>query len=50
LSRSRGDVRLLQEAAGYGRAGQWSQIACKLLAGGRKPWLGLAFGQLITGP
>lgn len=36
---------------GYGRAGQWGQIARgKLLAGGRKPWLGTAFGQLITGP
>jgi hypothetical protein len=36
---------------GYGRTGQWAQIARgKLLAGGRKPWLGLAFGQLITGP
>ena len=36
---------------GYGRTGQWTQIAHgKLLAGGRKPWLGLAFGQLITGP
>ena len=36
---------------GYGRTGQWTQIARgKLLAGGRKPWLGLAFGQLITGP
>jgi hypothetical protein len=30
---------------GYGRASQWSQIARgKLLAGGRKPWLGTAFG------
>jgi hypothetical protein len=36
---------------GYGRAGQWTQIARgRLLAGGRKPWLGLAFGQLLTGP
>jgi uncharacterized protein (TIGR03083 family) len=36
---------------GYGRAGQWPQILRgRLLAGGRKPWLGLAFGQLITGP
>lgn len=36
---------------GYGRAGQWSQILRgKLVAGGRRPWLGLAFGQLITGP
>ena len=36
---------------GYGRTGQWAQIGRgKLVAGGRKPWLGLAFGQLITGP
>lgn len=36
---------------GYGRSGQWTQIARgKLLAGGRKPWLGLGFGKLITGP
>ena len=36
---------------GYGRSGQWGQIARgKLVAGGRKPWLGFAFGQLITGP
>ncbi|MGE5136642.1 MAG: maleylpyruvate isomerase family mycothiol-dependent enzyme [Gemmatimonadota bacterium] len=36
---------------GYGRTGQWGQIARgKLVAGGRKPWLGFAFGQLITGP
>lgn len=36
---------------GYGRTGQWGQIARgKILAGGRKPWLGLAFGGLITGP
>ena len=36
---------------GYGRSGQWAQIARgKLIAGGRKPWLGFAFGQLITGP
>jgi uncharacterized protein (TIGR03083 family) len=36
---------------GYGRAGQWTQIIRgNLLAGGRKPWLGPAFGQLITSP
>jgi uncharacterized protein (TIGR03083 family) len=36
---------------GYGRTGQWTQIARgKLIAGGRKPWLGLAFAQLITAP
>ena len=36
---------------GYGRTGQWGQIARgKILAGGREPWLGLAFGGLITGP
>jgi uncharacterized protein (TIGR03083 family) len=36
---------------GYGRTGQWGQIVRgKILAGGRKPWLGLAFGGLITGP
>jgi Mycothiol maleylpyruvate isomerase N-terminal domain len=36
---------------GYGRTGQWTQIAHgKLIAGGRKPWLGLAFSQLITAP
>lgn len=36
---------------GFGRAGQWGQIARgKLVAGGRKPWLATAFGSLITGP
>jgi hypothetical protein len=36
---------------GYGRSGQWGPILRgQLLAGGREPWLGLAFGQLITGP
>ncbi|MGH3375208.1 MAG: maleylpyruvate isomerase N-terminal domain-containing protein [Actinoallomurus sp.] len=36
---------------GYGRAAQWGQILKgKLVAGGRKPWLGLSFGRLITGP
>jgi uncharacterized protein (TIGR03083 family) len=36
---------------GYGRTGQWGQILRgKILAVGRKPWLGLAFARLITGP
>ena len=36
---------------GFGRAGQWGQIARgKLVAGGRKPWLAVTFGSLITGP
>jgi uncharacterized protein (TIGR03083 family) len=36
---------------GYGRTGQWGQILRgKIVAGGRKPWLGLKFGRLITGP
>ena len=36
---------------GCGRTGQWGQILRgKILAGGRKPWLGLTFGRLITGP
>jgi putative sterol carrier protein len=36
---------------GFGRAGQWSQIARgKLVAGGRKPWLATTFAALITGP
>ena len=36
---------------GYGRTGQWGQIARgKLVAGGRKPWLGLGFGRLLTRP
>jgi uncharacterized protein (TIGR03083 family) len=36
---------------GYGRTGQMGQILRgKILAVGRKPWLGLAFGKLITGP
>jgi len=34
---------------GYGRTGQWGQIIRgKLVAGGRKPWLGLGFGKLLT--
>jgi uncharacterized protein (TIGR03083 family) len=36
---------------GYGRTGQWGQILRgRLLAVGRKPWLGLAFASLITRP
>lgn len=36
---------------GYGRTGQWGQIARgKIVAGGRKPWLGFTFGRLITSP
>jgi uncharacterized protein (TIGR03083 family) len=36
---------------GYGRVSQWSQIARgRIMAGGRKPWLGTTFGQLLTGP
>jgi uncharacterized protein (TIGR03083 family) len=36
---------------GYGRAGQWPMILRgKLIGGGRKPWLALKFGDLITGP
>jgi hypothetical protein len=36
---------------GYGRASQWGQIARgRIIAGGRKPWLGTTFGQLLTGP
>lgn len=36
---------------GYGRTGQWGQIARgKLMAGGRKPWLGFSFGRLLTSP
>jgi Mycothiol maleylpyruvate isomerase N-terminal domain len=36
---------------GFGRTGQWGQIARgRMLAGGRKPWLAAAFGSLITGP
>ena len=34
---------------GYGRTGQWGQILRgKIMAGGRKPWLGLSFGRLLT--
>jgi uncharacterized protein (TIGR03083 family) len=36
---------------GYGRIGQWGQILRgKMMAGGRKPWLGFKFGELLTGP
>jgi len=36
---------------GYGRVGQRGQIARgKIVAGGRKPWLGLSFGRLLTSP
>ncbi len=36
---------------GYGRIGQWGQILRgKLVASGRKPWLGLGFGKLLTSP
>jgi uncharacterized protein (TIGR03083 family) len=36
---------------GYGRVSQWTQIARgRIVAGGRKPWLGTTFGQLLTGP
>lgn len=40
---------------GYGRVSQWSQILRgRIMAGGRKPWLGSALGsalgQLFTGP
>lgn len=33
----------------YGRTGQWGPtIRGRIIAGGRKPWLGLKFGQLLT--
>ena len=36
---------------GFGRTGQWGQIARgRLVAGGRKPWLAVKFGSMITGP
>lgn len=36
---------------GYGRTGQWGQIARgRIVAGGRKPWLGFEFSRLITSP
>jgi uncharacterized protein (TIGR03083 family) len=35
---------------GYGRTAQLSQILRgRMLAGGRKPWLGVTFGRLVTG-
>lgn len=35
---------------GYGRFGQWGQaLRGRIFAGGRKPWLGLRFGGLLTG-
>jgi uncharacterized protein (TIGR03083 family) len=34
---------------GYGRVGQWSQVLRgKIISGGRKPWLGLNFGKIIS--
>jgi hypothetical protein len=34
---------------GYGRAGQWSQaLRGKIISGGRRPWLGLTFGKIIS--
>jgi uncharacterized protein (TIGR03083 family) len=34
---------------GYGRVGQWSQVLRgKIISGGRKPWLGLTFGKIIS--
>jgi uncharacterized protein (TIGR03083 family) len=34
---------------GYGRCGQWGSILRgKIVAGGRKPWLSLKFGHLLT--
>lgn len=36
---------------GFGRTGQWTQILCgKIIASGRKPWLGLGFGRLLVSP
>jgi uncharacterized protein (TIGR03083 family) len=36
---------------GFGRTGQWGQIARgRLLAGGRKPWLATTFGTVVTRP
>lgn len=33
---------------GYGRVSQWGQVLRgRMLSGGRKPWLGLKFGQLM---
>lgn len=34
---------------GYGRVSQWSQaLRGRVFSGGRKPWLGLQFGNLLT--
>ncbi|MBW3536589.1 MAG: maleylpyruvate isomerase family mycothiol-dependent enzyme [Actinobacteria bacterium] len=34
---------------GYGRVSQWGQtLRGRMLSGGRKPWLGLKFGQLVS--
>ena len=34
---------------GYGRVNQWGQtLRGRMLSGGRKPWLGLKFGQLVS--
>jgi uncharacterized protein (TIGR03083 family) len=34
---------------GYGRVSQWGQaLRGRVFSGGRKPWLGLKFGQLLT--
>jgi uncharacterized protein (TIGR03083 family) len=36
---------------GFGRVSQWGQILRgRLVAAGRKPWLGFSFAKLITGP
>jgi putative sterol carrier protein len=36
---------------GYGRIGQWGPILRgRMMAGGRKPWLGFKFGGLLTSP
>jgi hypothetical protein len=36
---------------GYGRQSQWAPIVRgKLLASGRKPWLGLKFAKLLVNP
>ena len=36
---------------GFGRTGQWGQILRgKMVASGRKPWLGFGFGRLLVSP
>lgn len=36
---------------GFGRTGQWGQIIRgKIIASGRKPWLGFGFGRLLVSP